>query len=241
MFATACKPSSDMSIWPGSRRREVVHPFANLLAVFLRHTEHLCDHFDREQRGEVLYDIERFGLGASRCSGRWSRSPWRRNASMARGVKTLLTRLRICRCSGGSMMMIIFASHRFVWLAPAPGRAVCRRIGFKVLVRGGYIFVPGQRVEVMLLVVVDRRFLAHSPVDLPGTVEELLGERVEDELRSRSFVADEDGLPRALPHGFLDLLLVLGCHLVLQDMQIVLIVEVEHLGDDAHAHPVALA
>ncbi len=32
-----------------------------------------------------------------------------RNASMARGVKTLLTRLRICRCSGGSMMMIIFA------------------------------------------------------------------------------------------------------------------------------------
>ncbi len=52
---------------------------------------------------------------------------------------------------------------------------------------------------------------------------------------------DEDRLPRALPHGFLDLLLVLRRHLVLQDVQIVLVVEIEHLGDDAHAHPVALA
>ena len=30
-----------------------------------------------------------------------------RIASIARGVNTLLTRLRICRCSGGSMTMII--------------------------------------------------------------------------------------------------------------------------------------
>ena len=33
-----------------------------------------------------------------------------RIASMARGVNTLLTRLRICRCSGGSMRMIILAA-----------------------------------------------------------------------------------------------------------------------------------
>jgi hypothetical protein len=28
------------------------------LPVFLRHAEHLGDHFDREQRGEILDDIE---------------------------------------------------------------------------------------------------------------------------------------------------------------------------------------
>ena len=40
---------------------------------------------------------------------------------------------------------------------------------------------------------------------------------------------------------FLDLLLVVGRHLVLQHVQVVLVVQIEHLGDDAHAHPVALA
>jgi len=46
---------------------------------------------------------------------------------------------------------------------------------------------------------------------------------------------------RALPHGLFDLVLDLRCHLVLQHVQVVLLVEVEHLGEDAHADTVRLA
>src|SRR5215207_10020850 len=53
-----------------------------------------------------------------------------------------------------------------------------------------------------------------------------------------SFVADRYRLPGTLAHSFFDLFLVLRCHFVLQDMQVILVVEIEHLGDDAHAHPV---
>src|ERR1700716_4232918 len=55
-----------------------------------------------------------------------------------------------------------------------------------------------------------------------------------------SQVADGDGLARALTNGFSYLLLVLRWALVLQHVQIVLVVEVEHLRDEAHAYPVAL-
>src|SRR3954469_9553426 len=55
-----------------------------------------------------------------------------------------------------------------------------------------------------------------------------------------SLVADRDRLPRTLADRFADLLFVLRGHLVLQHVQIVLVVEVEHLRDDAHAHAVAL-
>src|SRR5437879_6082788 len=50
-----------------------------------------------------------------------------------------------------------------------------------------------------------------------------------------------DGLPRTLPDRLADLLFVLRGDFFLQDVQEILVVQVEDLGDDAHAHPVALA
>ena len=52
-----------------------------------------------------------------------------------------------------------------------------------VLERSGDVCVPGQRVEVVLFAVVDRRFVAHPQVDLVRVVEVLLRKRVEDDLR----------------------------------------------------------
>ena len=82
--------------------------------------------------------------------------------------------------------------------------------------------MPGQRVEVVLLVVVDRRFLAHAPVDLPRAVEELLGERVEDDFGCGHIARSDEGIVTVADDGltghcerFLDLLLVLGRHFVL--------------------------
>ena len=59
--------------------------------------------------------------------------------------------------------------------------------------------------------------------------------------RAEVYSSMRDRLPRALSHGFADLSLVLRGHVVGQDVQVVLVVEVEHLGDDAHADAVALA
>ncbi len=58
---------------------------------------------------------------------------------------------------------------------------VGRRVRLEVLERRCDVFVPGQRVEVVLLAVVDRRFLAHSAVRLVGPVEEVLGKRIENQ------------------------------------------------------------
>ena len=48
-----------------------------------------------------------------------------------------------------------------------------------VLERRGHILVAGQRVEVVLVAVVDRRLAPHPSVELVRVVEELLRERVE--------------------------------------------------------------
>jgi putative heme iron utilization protein len=53
-------------------------------------------------------------------------------------------------------------------------------------------------------------------------------------------VDDPDRLPWALAHGFANLMLVIRGHLRVENVQIIVVVEVENLRDDAHAHPVAL-
>jgi uncharacterized protein (DUF1330 family) len=54
-------------------------------------------------------------------------------------------------------------------------------------------------------------------------------------------VDDRDGLPRALAHRLAHRFLDVRCHVLPEDVEVVGVVEFEHLGDDAHAHAVALA
>ena len=79
--------------------------------------------------------------------------------------------------------------HRFVGPDRRQVQTVRRRIRLEVLVGRRDILVPRQRIEVVLLVVVHRRLLAHAPVNLPRPVEELLGERIEDELGRSQWIS----------------------------------------------------
>jgi hypothetical protein len=65
------------------------------LAVLRRHAGHRGDDLDREWPGEVLYDVEVVGIGLAQVL-----------LDNFRGVNALLSRLRIWRCSGGSMKMM---------------------------------------------------------------------------------------------------------------------------------------
>jgi hypothetical protein len=55
----------------------------------------------------------------------------------------------------------------------------CGGEGLVVLVRGGDVVVAGQSVEVFGLVVIERGFDAHAPVDGVEVGEEVIGDRVE--------------------------------------------------------------
>src|SRR6202022_839899 len=68
-----------------------------------------------------------------------------------------------------------FAHHRQV--AAARGRE-----SLEVLERGSHVLMAGQRVEVLLLVVVERGVLTHSSINVERVGEVLLGERIKDDL-----------------------------------------------------------
>ena len=99
----ACSLSLDLS---GFAVQRVVDPVPNLLRHVLGHAEHAGDDLDGERAGEVLHGVEavRVERGRDTCSTlsiTLSLCAW-----IARGVNTLLSRLRMCRCVGGSMKMI---------------------------------------------------------------------------------------------------------------------------------------
>ena len=66
-----------------------------------------------------------------------------------------------------------------------------------VLERRRHVGVPGQRVEVVFLVVIDRSLVTHPPVYLVGVVEVLLRIRVELQFWLRHGLLFRGGLPTA--------------------------------------------
>ena len=104
------------------------------------------------------------------------------SAPMARGVNTLFTRLRITRCSGGSMEMMHLRRHLLAAAHHAEIDPVCRRVRLEVPQPSGDVGVPAQRVEVVLLAVVHRRLSAQPRVDRVRVAVEVGGERIEHQL-----------------------------------------------------------
>ena len=118
------------------------------------------------------------GSSASMSSYTFSRT-MSSSASMARGVNTLLTSLRIFWCSGGSIEMITLGTGMrvVVRLDHVEGGALSRRVRLVVLGRRRHVVVARQRPEVPFGVVVDGRLVAKTPIGVVRPVEELLGER----------------------------------------------------------------
>ena len=85
-------------------QRDVL-PDPHLLAVSLGHAEHRRDDLDGKQRGEIGHHVELLRVDNREVVlDTFAHNSFLR--VMARGVNTLLTRLRIRRCAGGSIQMI---------------------------------------------------------------------------------------------------------------------------------------
>ena len=98
-------------------------------------------HFDLEAGGKVLYHVESIVVGPWDVAINGLRHhrpqrldrPWREH---------LFTRLRICRCSGGSLTMIILAASVGSRLHRRKVEAVRRRLRFVVLEFRCDVLVP---------------------------------------------------------------------------------------------------
>ena len=160
-----------------------VTPFPDLLAVFLGHAEHLGDHIDREQGGEILHHVEVIGVGRRHVAV--DRLGHHRSHVLdGSGREDLVHQAAHVPVLGRVHDDDHFHGRRFVRLQHRQVEAVGRRVRSEVLEGHRDVLVPGERVEVVLLVVIDRGFFPHPPVELVRPVEEVLGERIEDEFGS---------------------------------------------------------
>ena len=152
-----------------------------LLAVFLRHSGHPGDDFDRERTGEVLHDVEVVGINRAEVFvGHLVHViHLRLNSPRSEGLVEQAAHVTVVRRihedDGSHVLGEALAHHRQV-------AATGRRVGLEVLQRAGHVLVAGQRVEVLFLVVVERSVLPHSLIDVERVGEELLGERIKDDL-----------------------------------------------------------
>jgi hypothetical protein len=168
---------------PGFAGQTCVDPVPHLLAVLVFDTGHSGDHLDRERRGEVLDDVELvagdpaqeavdlfddgvlLGLYRARCE---------RLVEQTAHVPVI----RWIHEDDGFLRRFVALHHRQVASAGGRERLV-------VLESRGHVRVPGEGVEVLVGAVVQRRFVAHPPVDLERIGEVLLGERIENEFGRR--------------------------------------------------------
>ena len=156
-----------------------VDPVPDLLPGLLRHAGHPGDDLHRERGGEVLDDVELVGVDGAQIL-----------------VDQLDHRLPLRLDRSGGECLVEQAAHVAVvgriheddrLLGDVPGPHHCqvapagRREGFVILERRGHVLVPGERVEVLLRVVIKRCFLAHPPVYLERIVEVFLGKGIEDQ------------------------------------------------------------
>ena len=141
--------------------------------------EHRGDDLDRERRSELLDHVEFVTVDGAEVFVDDSSDHRSAQLDCARGEKFVQHASHLPMFRRIHELQQPDFRRRSACLHHGEVHTVCGGVRFVVLVCRGHILVAGQRVEVVLVAVVDRRLAPHPSVELVRVVEELLRERVE--------------------------------------------------------------
>ena len=157
-----------------------VDPVPDLLTEFLGNAGHPGDDLDRKRSGEILDDVEILRIGLTQVvldeldDGVPLRLDRPRGERLVQQAAHVAVVGRVHE-DDGLLRHLARADHTEV-------AAARRREPVMILECRGDIGMAGQRIEVLLFVVVDRSFVPHTSIDLVWIVEVLLRDRVEHQL-----------------------------------------------------------
>ena len=172
-----------------------VDPVPDLLAEVLGHAGHPGDDLDGERAGEVLHDVEvvRIRLAEVVLDELDDGLALRLDGPRRERLVEQAAHVPVIRGihEDDRFLRHLTAAHH-AEVAPTG-----RRERLVILERHGHVFVAGQRVEVLFLVVIDRSLVAHPPINFVGVVEVLLRIRAELQFWLRHGLLFRGGLPTA--------------------------------------------
>ncbi len=166
-----------------------VEPVPQLLSVGSGHTEHRGDHLDGEQRGEIFDRVERGGIELAHIAvDGLAHKGFQRDDSSRRehAVDELAHPLVLRRIQADDDLAHDAGFARRGGLDHVQCDAPRGRERLVIPDRRGDVVVAGQRPEVVLLAVVQRRFVAHPTVCLERHVEVVVRIGVEDDRATRN-------------------------------------------------------